>query len=177
MSAAATTRSSWTASRALLLPLAPRPVPAGSDPAPFSMPLGFTSGRPFTPLSVATSAFSPATARFRASFSASSRSARPPAHRAAGSKGGSSREPTCPEKVGSAPAPPTREVEHPRGLPGRPFVPGESATAEGGERDEALVVAAAQPQRLRGARLVWIAVQGVGGRLAGLRLARDPRLL
>src|SRR4051794_5024798 len=76
MSAAATTRSSWTASRALLLPLAPRPVPAGSDPAPFSMPLGFTSGRPFTPLSVATSAFSPATACFRASFSASSRSAK-----------------------------------------------------------------------------------------------------
>src|SRR4051794_20480383 len=40
------------------------------------MPLGFSSGRPFTPLSVATSAFSPATACFRASFSASSRSAK-----------------------------------------------------------------------------------------------------
>src|SRR5690348_7872412 len=40
------------------------------------MPLGFTSGRPFTPLSVATSAFSSATARLRASFSASSRSAK-----------------------------------------------------------------------------------------------------
>src|SRR4051812_25638393 len=40
------------------------------------MPLGFTSGRPFTPLSVATSAFSSATACFRASFSASSRSAK-----------------------------------------------------------------------------------------------------
>ena len=42
----------------------------------FSMPLGFTSGRPFTPLSVATSACSSATACFRASFSASSRSAK-----------------------------------------------------------------------------------------------------
>src|SRR4051812_296708 len=40
------------------------------------MPLGFTSGRPFTPLSVATSARNSAIACFRAAFSASSRSAR-----------------------------------------------------------------------------------------------------
>src|SRR3954469_23156044 len=39
------------------------------------MPLGFSSGRPLTPLSVATSAFSPAITCRRASFSASSRSA------------------------------------------------------------------------------------------------------
>src|SRR4051794_29820990 len=40
------------------------------------MPLGFSSGRPLTPLRVATSAFSPAITCRRASFSASSRSAR-----------------------------------------------------------------------------------------------------
>src|SRR5690349_24425666 len=40
------------------------------------MPLGFSLGRPLTPLSVATSAFSPAITCRRASFSASSRSAR-----------------------------------------------------------------------------------------------------
>src|SRR4051794_40046576 len=40
------------------------------------MPLGFSSGRPLTPLSVATSAFSPAITCRRTSFSASSRSAR-----------------------------------------------------------------------------------------------------
>src|SRR3954453_3875798 len=39
------------------------------------MPLGFILGRPFTPLRVATSARSSAIARFRAAFSASSRSA------------------------------------------------------------------------------------------------------
>src|SRR4051812_9845293 len=42
------------------------------------MPLGFGLGRPLTPLSVATSAFSPAITCRRASFSASSRSARAP---------------------------------------------------------------------------------------------------
>src|SRR5690242_8441935 len=40
------------------------------------MPLGLSLGRPLTPLRVATSAFSPAIACRRASFSASSRSAR-----------------------------------------------------------------------------------------------------
>src|SRR3954451_516151 len=66
------------------LPRPPRPrfVAPGSELAPFSMPLGFTSGRRFTPLRVATSARSSATAprspppaRLRSAFSASSRSA------------------------------------------------------------------------------------------------------
>src|SRR4051794_38610846 len=64
-------------SRPALLAFAPRPrLSAGVGSVPFSMPLGFGLGRPLTPLSVATSAFSPAITCRRASFSASSRSAR-----------------------------------------------------------------------------------------------------
>src|SRR4051794_39987863 len=63
-------------SRPALLAFAPRPrLSAGAGSVRSSMPLGFSSGRPLTPLSVATSAFSPAITCRRASFSASSRSA------------------------------------------------------------------------------------------------------
>src|SRR5690349_18856457 len=48
----------------------PRPVPAGAGPVACSMPLGFSLGRRFTPLRVATSAFSSATTPLRAAFSA-----------------------------------------------------------------------------------------------------------
>src|SRR5689334_3221938 len=61
-------------SRPALRAFAPRPVPAVAGSVPFSMPLGLTSGRRFTPLRVATSARRPATAPLRAAFSASSRS-------------------------------------------------------------------------------------------------------
>src|SRR4051795_3393984 len=59
---AAMTRSSWMVRRPILGAFTPRPRPvsAGSGPVPFSMPLGLTLGRPFTPLSVATSARSAA---------------------------------------------------------------------------------------------------------------------
>src|SRR5690348_3300742 len=64
-------------SRPALLAFAPRPrLSAGAGSVRSSMPLGFSLGRPLTPLSVATSAFSPAITCRRASFSASSRSAR-----------------------------------------------------------------------------------------------------
>src|SRR4051794_3138002 len=75
---AAMTRSSWMVRRPILGAFTPRPRPvsAGSGPVPFSMPLGLTLGRPFTPLSVATSARSSAIACRSAAFSASNRSAR-----------------------------------------------------------------------------------------------------
>src|SRR4051795_659968 len=63
-------------SRPALLAFAPRPrLSAGAGSVRSFMPLGFSLGRPLTPLSVATSAFSPAITCRRASFSASSRSA------------------------------------------------------------------------------------------------------
>src|SRR3954466_11285480 len=72
------TRSSSMVRRPILGAFTPRPRPvsAGSGPVPFSMPLGLTLGRPFTPLSVATSARSSAIACRSAAFSASNRSAR-----------------------------------------------------------------------------------------------------
>src|SRR5215212_554116 len=72
------TRSSAMASRSVLPPRSPRGafLPARSGPVPFSMPLGLILGRPFTPLSWATSARSSAIACCSAAFSASRRSAR-----------------------------------------------------------------------------------------------------
>src|SRR3954467_4176279 len=72
------TCSSAMASRSVLPPRSPRGafLPTRSGPVPFSMPLGLILGRPFTPLSWATSARSSAIACCSAAFSASRRSAR-----------------------------------------------------------------------------------------------------
>src|SRR4051794_30912498 len=72
------TRSSSMLRRLALRPPAPRPRSrvSGSGSVPFSMPLGRSLGRSFTPLRVATSARSSAIACRKAAFSASSCSAR-----------------------------------------------------------------------------------------------------